>query len=279
MANTNYQMIGDFLRRKRESIAPEEMGLPTPLRRRTPGLRREDVAHLAGMSTVWYSKIERGKAAGISDIALMALGDALRLNPSEKQYIKTLATQQYSIPSEACFQISTESKRLLDQLDPLPALVINDYFDILACNQSYKRMCGIDLSMLPLEERNYVYLTITHAKWQKFMQINDSNSLDENLQRMAAILRAMSAPKTDDQILKQRIKRFQGISDAFSDFWSEKSVRYCEEAEFEFCHAELDLMIFKKQIWWNFSGNTSGRMIVYHPRTDVEHQKLAGIWN
>jgi len=279
MANNNYQMIGDFLRRKRESLAPEEMGLPTPVRSRTPGLRREDVADLAGMSAVWYSKIERGKANGISDITLAALGDALRLDASEKQYIKTLVTQQHHIPSEPCLEISPQTSRLLNQLDPMPAIVINDYFDILACNQSYTRMCGVDLNALSEDERNYVYLTITHPKWQRFLQITDSNALDVNLQRMAAVLRAMSASRTDDHILKQRIERFQSISEAFSDFWNEKSVRYYDEAEFEFLHAGLGLINFKKQIWWNFSDNTCGRLVVYHAQSEEDYQSLASIWN
>ncbi|KJG36197.1 DNA-binding protein [Photobacterium angustum] len=279
MANNNYQTIGDFLRRKRESLAPETVGLPTPARSRTPGLRREDVADLAGLSTVWYSKIERGKANGISDITLAALSDALRLDASEKKYIKTLVTQQHYIPSEPCLEISPQTSRLLNQLDPMPAIVINDYFDILACNQSYTRMCGVDINALSKEERNYVYLMITHPEWQRFLQINDSNALDINLQRVAALLRTMSASRTDDYILKQRVERFQSISEAFGDFWNEKSVRYCNEAEFEFLHAELGLISFKKQIWWNFSDNTCGRLVVYHAQSEENYQSLAGILN
>ncbi|WP_432454142.1 MULTISPECIES: helix-turn-helix domain-containing protein [unclassified Agarivorans] len=278
MLGNNLQVIGDFLRRKRENLAPEMIGLPKPARTRTPGLRREDVAAIAGISTVWYSKIERGKAAGISPEVLAALCQTLRLSLSEEQYLKTLALSGQTEVKDPCMYITRETQRLLTQLNPLPALLVNDYFDIIECNQSFNRLCGFDVNALPEEERNYIYLTMTHSKWQQFLQIDDKHILAEQLTRMAGFLRSASASRSNDLILKKRVCHFQNTSAIFTEAWARNTVLQPEQFQFDFVHAELGLLSLKKQIWWSFSGDTtSGRLNIYHPQNDEDYQRLANI--
>ncbi|ELR64411.1 helix-turn-helix domain protein [Photobacterium marinum] len=277
MSSENLQLIGDFLRRKRESLSPEVMGLPKPPRTRTPGLRREDVAAIAGISTVWYSKIERGKAGGISHEALTALSKALRLSPSEKQYLKTLATQEDDVAKQPCMNITSESQRLLTKLNPLPALLINDYFDIIETNQSFNRMCGLDINALPEEERNYIYLTITNPTWQRFLQVSDDKDLAAQLTRMAGFLRSVTASRPNDLTLKARVSRFKELSEVFSYFWNRNTVQQPEQLHSTFAHAELGLITLNKQIWWNFNGDISGRLNIYHSVNEEDYKRLESV--
>ncbi|MFM2485533.1 helix-turn-helix domain-containing protein [Celerinatantimonas yamalensis] len=277
MQHDHWQLIGAFLRRKRESLTPEIVGLTKPARMRTPGLRREDVAAIAGISTVWYSKIERGKVTGISQDALTRLADALALSTTERQYIRSLLTKEPRDEREPCRHISRQSQRLLSQLNPLPALFINDYFDIVDSNRAFHLMCGVDLSQLELNDRNYIYLTITNATWQQFLPVSDEQSLYNRLLVMAGLLRGFWATRTHDCVLQKRVKRFQELSPLFARAWASLAMHPVEQLEFEFRHAQLGRLTLTKQIWSSYSGETSGRLNVYHPHTERDYQLLSAL--
>src|SRR3954465_7172687 len=83
--------LGNFLRIRRERVSPAEVGIPVGRRRRTPGLRREELAQLAGISVTWYTWLEQGRDIHVSSQVLESLASALRLNPHEKQYLFVLA--------------------------------------------------------------------------------------------------------------------------------------------------------------------------------------------
>ena len=181
--------IGAFLRRKRESLAPEIAGLSRTPRARTPGLRREDVADMAGISTVWYAKIERGKAYGISREVIAALTAALRLDETERQYVMTLAGLDTAPVRDPCLHVNNDTLRLIRRLDPLPAIVINDYFDIIATNRAYEPMCGRYLAAQPQTERNYIALMLTDPAWQRFLQMEDESVREGRLLRLVGARR------------------------------------------------------------------------------------------
>ncbi|CAG8999484.1 MAG: hypothetical protein CENE_01458 [Candidatus Celerinatantimonas neptuna] len=279
MSTDNLELIGDFLRRKRESLTPEMMGLPKPLRTRTPGLRREDVASLAGISAVWYSKIERGKATGISSQVLSALGDALRLSQSERKYLYQLSTHQKVGMKEPCRHASFEGQQLLHVLNPLPGLLMNDYFDIIMSNQSFNQMCGFDLNALPEEQRNYIYLTITNSRWQHFLQIDDNKTLAHHLTRQAGFLRNVMGARPDDHCLKVLVNRFRSLLPAFAKAWEKNTVQqHPDQMIFTFTHAQLGEMTFKKQNWWNcYNGHSSGRLSIYHTQSEGDYHKMLGV--
>ncbi|MFM2483399.1 helix-turn-helix transcriptional regulator [Celerinatantimonas sp. YJH-8] len=266
MDNQNLYLLGDFLRRKRESLAPELVGIVKPVRSRTPGLRREDVADRAGISAVWYSKIERGKISGISRQTLATIADALLLTTSEKQYLYKLAINDNLPIDRQCRHISTESRRLLDLLNPLPAMFLNDYFDIIACNQAYQLMCGVNINALITDERNYVLLSLFNPEWQKFMDIEAPSSQKKHIMKIAGCLRNSSASRPHDPILASRIQTFCERSDLFKTCWEKNHIQPLQQQEFTYNHQTLGSMTFKKQIWWNFNGDSSARLNVYHPQ-------------
>src|SRR6266516_3640532 len=131
--------LAAFLRSRRERISPEQAGLAPGTRRRTPGLRREEVAQLAGVGVTWYTWLEQGRQINASSQVLGAVARTLRLDPAEREHLFRLA----DIPDAAsaagaggagCEQVPADGQHMLNALVPLPASVLNERFDLLAWN-------------------------------------------------------------------------------------------------------------------------------------------------
>ncbi|MGW0664294.1 helix-turn-helix transcriptional regulator [Streptodolium elevatio] len=129
--------LSAFLRSRRARIAPGDVGLPEGTRRRTPGLRREEVAQLAGVGVTWYTWLEQGRPIKASAHVLDAVSRTLRLDVAEREHLYLLA----GIPSvsrpESMDPVRPEVQGILDHLDPLPAAVYNARWDVLAWNATY----------------------------------------------------------------------------------------------------------------------------------------------
>ncbi|MAT05050.1 MAG: transcriptional regulator, partial [Acidimicrobiaceae bacterium] len=137
--------LGAFIRARREALRPEAVGLPAGTRRRTPGLRRAELAVLAGLSVDYLVRIEQGRDRRPSGQVLMALADALRLDESERQHLKrlgamTAAPEFCGERPPAATEIRATVRTLLDRLEPAPALVLNHLSDILAWTTTYDRL-------------------------------------------------------------------------------------------------------------------------------------------
>ena len=123
--------LGDLLRASRERIAPQALGLESTGRRRARGLRREEVAAMAGVSTAWLTLIEQGRAARPSREVLEALARALRLTPAERAHAMHLAGHAPAPDTVATTSIGTRLQRLLDALLPWPAMLVGPTLDVL----------------------------------------------------------------------------------------------------------------------------------------------------
>jgi transcriptional regulator with XRE-family HTH domain len=129
--------LAAFLRNRRERLTPADVGLPPGPRRRTPGLRREEVAQLAGVGVTWYTWLEQGRPINASVQVLDAIAGVLRLGASERWHLYRLAeVPGVPVPTSA-ETLSPEMLRVLDALDPAPACIYNGKYDLLACNESY----------------------------------------------------------------------------------------------------------------------------------------------
>lgn len=274
MNQDNLKLVGDFLRTKRKSISPETIGLTKPPRARTEGLRRDDVAYLSGISTVWYSKIERGQVTGISPQVLTSISKTLRLTRSECEYLSNLISSQSTIPKDPCTIISEHTSQLLLQLNPLPSLLMNDYLDIVAYNHAFSIMVGFSVDSIPVTEKNYLYLTIRNSAWKKLLLVDDEDKLELLITRIAGVLRDTLARRPDDEILKQRIDSFRKLSHIFDKAWTDNIVLQPEEKLRMYTHAELGEISLDKQLWWNFSDNTSSRLHIYYPQNEVDRLRL-----
>ncbi|MFI9047693.1 helix-turn-helix transcriptional regulator [Streptomyces sp. NPDC053427] len=147
--------IGDFLRSRRARIQPEDVGLPGHGRRRVPGLRREEVAQLAGVSVDYYIRLEQGRGPSVSDAVLDAIGRVLCLDDTEQAYLRTVARpapRRRSAPGPAPQSVRPGLRLLLDLMDRAPAFVLGRRMDVLAWNALGDAVVGF--SQMPPEERN-----------------------------------------------------------------------------------------------------------------------------
>jgi transcriptional regulator with XRE-family HTH domain len=154
-----------FLRMRRERITPEAAGLPSGSRRRTPGLRREEVAQLAGIGVSWYTWLEQARPIRVSAAVLDGIARALRLDAHERRYIFTLADVSDPLVDDTEAALPGGIEAMLGQLEPFPAMVENARFDVLAYNRIYARLYG-DLDELPTSDRNTLLLTFCYPAWR-----------------------------------------------------------------------------------------------------------------
>ena len=126
--------LGDFLRSRRERLSPASAGLPISATRRTPGLRREEVAVLAGVGVSWLTRIEQGRAGRVSAEVLRALADALRLSPAERDHLHHLAGVHPPPPAVPA-ELDPSHRRLVDGLAPNPAYLLDPRWDVATWNE------------------------------------------------------------------------------------------------------------------------------------------------
>ncbi|MEU6823068.1 helix-turn-helix transcriptional regulator [Streptomyces atriruber] len=171
--------LGAFLRARREAVTPTEVGLPSGPRRRTPGLRRSEVATLAGISVEYLTRLEQGRDRHPSAQVLGALADALRLTVEERVHLRRLEKETGADPCCPAAVAPTESVRptvraILDSLEPTPAVLLNRLADVLACTTGYRRIAE-PLGILDGERPNLARYAFTderaraaYPEWDRF---------------------------------------------------------------------------------------------------------------
>ena len=151
--------LGQFLRARREATAPESVGLPAGVRRRTPGLRRAEVATLAGVSVEYLTRLEQGRDRNPSAQVLGALADALRFTADERMHVRFLgkASSGMICPNGAspAVEVRPTVRALLERLEPAPAVVLNRLGYVLAHTTGYERLMG-PIGLLDTERPNVV---------------------------------------------------------------------------------------------------------------------------
>lgn len=151
--------LADFLLTRRARLAPADVGLPNGRRRRVAGLRREEVAELAGISATWYTWMEQGRAVNVSIETLDRLAGVLSLDGREREHLFLLAGHAAPpAPSEGSQQVMGLVRQTLDSLNPTPAYLLNQRWDILAWNRAATRVFG-DFGAIEEARRNVVWLT------------------------------------------------------------------------------------------------------------------------
>lgn len=149
--------LADFLRRKRAAVRPEDVGLPRGSRRRTPGLRREEVATLAGVGLSWYTWLEQGREISVSAGFLENVARALKLDREERRHLYLLAQHRPpATPAESSCILPVLVRRLLDDLPLRPAFVMNLRWDVIGWNTAADRVFGFDER--PSGHRNMLWM-------------------------------------------------------------------------------------------------------------------------
>ena len=208
------QELSDFLRTRRARIAPSDVGLSAAQRRRTPGLRREEVAHLAGMSVTWYTWLEQKRPIHVSAGALDNLARVLRLDPIERIQLFQLALRQPVIDSTSQREtVSPRLQRMIDHNASMPAVVMGRRWDVLAWNQA-ARAFFFDFEQVPTDERNIVWLLFTKSALQSL--VVDWPTLARDV---LARFRADYGRHVGDSYFVELVERLNAVSPEFARWW------------------------------------------------------------
>jgi transcriptional regulator with XRE-family HTH domain len=232
------QELSELLRTRRARISPEEAGLPATNRRRTPGLRREEVAQLAGISATWYSWLEQRREIRVSPGILDNLARVLRLDPAERIHLFQLALRQPVIDSTPKPEaVSPLIQRMLDRIDPIPAFVMGRRWDVLAWNRA-ARAFFFDFEQVPASERNILWLTFTSAALRRLMV-----NWPERARDVLARFRADHGRHAGDAYFVQLVERLKSISPDFAQWWPRYDIRPMSEGRREYQHPMAGRMI------------------------------------
>ncbi len=248
--------LGAFLRDRRERVAPQQMGLTPVGRRRTPGLRREELAQLAGVGVTWYTWLEQGRDINVSPQVLEAVCRTLMLDPHERSHVMTLAGFGEQRLAKECQAVSPAVQTMLDGLVPIPAVVQNARFDLLAYNRVYGRLLG-DLDSLPLEDRNSLWLSFTHPAWLRGMV-----EWERTAHRLVAQYRLAMADHVGEPAWRALVAR---LSDASADFvrvWEEHEVLGPENQTKLLMNDKVGLLRLDSTHYW-LGPRPGARLIVY----------------
>jgi len=210
--------LGTFLRSRRERLTPEQVGLPATTRRRTPGLRREEVATLAGVGVTWYTWLEQAREVTPSVQVLDAVARTLLLDPHERAHLFTLAGAVAEDPVTAAPPISPEVELLLRQVEPFPASVTNARHDLLAYNTPFRFMVS-DLDRIPPADRNSMWLIFTHPAWRDAVGDREQATL-----RLTGQFRAAMAEHLSEPAWTGLLHRLLDASPEFATIWARHDV-------------------------------------------------------
>lgn len=232
--------LADFLKSRRMRFTPEEVGLqPDSQRRRTPGLRREEVAVLSGISLPWYTSLEQGRDIRVSEQILESLVRALKLNSDERNHLYSLAMQQVPLPANAMMSepAPPEWQLIVDQLRPLPAIITDTSWKILGWNHMALEIFG-DLGAMEEDDLNLLWLTFTNEEFIKKLVDWEPMAHSTMAQFRNAFGRNVGNPR-----FLSMIDRLRDASPVFAAWWEEHEVRsYPCGGGFLLKHPEVGLL-------------------------------------
>jgi transcriptional regulator with XRE-family HTH domain len=214
--------LADFLRSRRERIAPADVGLPAGARRRTPGLRREEAAQLAFMSTEYYTRLEQARGPRPSREVLAGLARALRLSDAERDHLHHLAGAPPAPPAGPSREVRQSILDLLHRLPQAAATVLSASFEVIAWNDLAAALLE-DFSALPRRDRNLVRRVFLgpHRDDRRLYGVSDADAFARNSARR---LRATAARYPDDPELAGLIRDLHDGSAAFRELWASHDV-------------------------------------------------------
>ncbi|MEU8823414.1 helix-turn-helix transcriptional regulator [Streptomyces sp. NPDC048636] len=259
--------LAAFLRSRRERITPEQVGLVRGRRRRTPGLRREEVAHLSTVGVTWYTWLEQARDIHVSAQVLDAIARALLLDRSERAHLFALAGAADPAPASECTGVSPALQAMLDQLEPFPACVQNSRFDLLAYNSTY-RLLLCDLEQVPPEDRNCLWLAFTHEGWRASLV-----EWDEVIRSMAAKFRAAMAEHVAEPPWKALVKRLEEASPEFREIWARHEVLRPSDKVKLFRQSQVGILRLSATSLWT-GPNQGPKLLTYSPADAETRERL-----
>lgn len=251
--------LSAFLRTRRARLRPAEVGLPEGLRRRTPGLRRQEVAQLAGMSVDYYIRLEQGRGPHPSRQVLAALARALLLGRDERAYLFRVAGESPPPSAGPSREVSPGLRHLIDAMTETPAYLVDASYQVLAWNRLARHFIG-DLSAVPPAERNTI-------RWTFRQPDDDARWSDQDVvsfvRTSVADLRAAYGRYPNDPSLRQLVTELLGTSPRFAQLWAEHDVAERRPVVKRVAHPQLGPLEFECRVL--YVPETDQRLITYVP--------------
>ncbi|MBD2872524.1 helix-turn-helix transcriptional regulator [Paenibacillus arenilitoris] len=258
---TRLQALSTFLKAKRAKITPESAGLPAGTRRRTPGLRREEVAQLAGVSPTWYTWLEQGRDIQVSSSVLDCVAAALRLNEDERKYLYALAADagHGSLPlKEELSEITPSLKHIIQELRFCPTIVSDRRCQIVGWNQAASYVF-MDFDQIPAERRNLIQLPFERQEFRRL-----AGNWEHFVGGFLAIFRAYYGQYVQDEWYGQFIEGMSARHPEFRYLWEQSQVSSAPDVLLEFRHAKAGKMLFHLTSF-QVQGGADLRCSVYTP--------------
>lgn len=260
--------LGTYLRDRRAKLDPVALGFPAE-RRRTPGLRREEVAQRANISPTWYTWLEQGRGGAPSADVLDRIARALMLTDVEREHLFLLGLGH---PPEAHYQksdaVTPRLQRVLDALNPTPAVIRTAIWDILAWNRAATVML-VDYAELPLEQRNILRYIFLDAR------ARSAQSNWESVARFAlGAFRVDAARAGAVAEVEPLVSELCRLSPEFKTMWDDNDVRgHHREAVKHIHHPTLGPLAFEYSVF-AVDGRTDLSMVVYNPATPEDAERI-----
>lgn len=265
--------LGDFLRSRRARIQPEEVGLPSHGRRRVPGLRREEVAQLAGVSVDYYIRLEQGRGPSVSDTVLDAVARVLRLDDTERAYLHAVARPRK--PSGGCAtpRVRAGVQLLLDSMERTPAFVVDVRMDVLAWNALADAVFGYSRSTP--DGRNIPRHVFLDPASRDFYPEWSAVAV-----QCVAHLRMQAGHHQEDRRLTSLVGELSLKSEDFRRLWADHPVRACAYGVKRVQHPVAGPLTFPYETL-TIAEDPNQSLLVYTPQPGsdtAERLALLGSW-
>lgn len=251
--------LADFLKTRRAQRSPQDVGLPNGTRRRTPGLRREEVASLAHVGVTWYTWLEQGREIGVSEQVLDSISKVLGLEQDEKEHLFRLARKPLptsTVPGSVV--VSPTLQGVIDGLETRPAWVVDQRWNVLAWNRAAEIVFG-DFGTLPEEERNFLrFLFGDDDLRQRVM------NWEEFARGKLATFRSSSAKYVDEPWFTQLVEDLTEVSADFREWWGQHEVRRAPVRRAEIDHPDVGCLILES-LSLRVNSDPGQRVCVYGP--------------
>jgi transcriptional regulator with XRE-family HTH domain len=265
--------LAEFLRARRSALDPAAVGLLEGPRRRTKGLRREEVAMLAGVSVSWYTWLEQGRPINASLDVLDALARALRLDPVERDHLIALAGHPARRPTAEpnSSVVPSWAPRLLAALEPAPSYLLGPWWDYLAWNEAHERLLPLIASLEP-HERNLVWVVFALPEVRDLIV-----DWEEEARRVLSQFRADITPIRNEPEVLALVERLRAASTDFAAWWDRHDVAGFQTRIRRFRHARAGLLTFEYQ-QLVAAGSPDLRIVVHLPVPgDDSQERLASL--
>ena len=242
--------------------------MPPGSRRRTPGLRREEVALLAGVGVTWYTWLEQGRQINASTQVLDAVARTLRLDRAEREHLYRLAEATPLRTECARLVVPDTIREIVHSLEPLPASLVNSRFDVLMSNRASEELFW-EWHTMPCIHRNTLWCCVTEPTARgKFVEY------DSQIRYMVARLRSAYGRHVGDPDWEEDIRRLSSMSREFADLWARHEVAEAEPRTLTYRHPQagmLSLVISELDL----PDLPEARIVVYTPGDDDTRARMA----